>query len=53
MIQSLSEKLRNYKVEREGIESEERQKLIAQYRNMKKELSRIKTSISTKKQEYR
>jgi len=53
MIQSLSDKLRVYKVEREGIESEERQKLIAQYRNRKKELSRIQTAISTKKQEYR
>ena len=52
MIQSLSDKLRVYKVEREGIESEERQKLIAQYRNRKKELSRIQTSISTKKQEF-
>ena len=53
IIKSLSDKLRDYKVEREGIESEERQKLIAQYRNRKKELAKIQSSISTKKQEYR
>ena len=53
LILQLNEDLRNYKLERNGLESEERQKRLRDYERKQKELNYIKNSLYLKNQQVK